>query len=426
MPVNSNNSRAPHISPWTVTNSGEFANDSIYTELVNSMLPITNVSDLSNLFPNNFINATHIEVVQQLTSQQTLTPVVDSTKPGVFTGLRGQGTRKRYISPIYLRDAKALSHLELANMTVASPDPQSAGSVEAKVTEILEQMVGSMNLTWDVFRARILLGSINYTDPRTGVTVDVDAHIPAHNIWRYDRQEGFKGRQDAAIFTRLQDSNAIDPVNIGVGWADPNADIISTVHHYNAYHRYTNKTRITDMFMSPELNEVIKMNNQVRLAMGGTAFNLPIRGQSISRDNPDPIYMSSFAMNTDGTLASIGGVPISIVNTQYIDPVQGVQRQEFPIDKVVMVSQVDANNREEAVGVTQYCLGEEVNGTPGIWVRVQDETVAPNAPGITIMMGNAGIPYLKYPYKVGHLTVSSVQDLRSRMRVQGDLQYGIL
>jgi hypothetical protein len=123
---------------------------------------------------------------------------------------------------------------------------------------------------------------------------------------------------------------------------------------------------------------------------------------------------------------AIAGIPIKTIETHYRDPQDGVKKFLMPRNKVIFVSETDTQGNYEAPGRTQFCVSEEMGGEPGLWMREQRQTVIPAAPGITIQMGNSGLPYLLYPHRVAHMTVANIADINVRLGVVGDLGYGNL
>lgn len=427
MPFNvpNNTNFSPYISPWAITSNDANPGEAIYTELARSFVPLVGNSPLTELFPEEMIPERVVRIDQSFEAAATIMPLVDWSKPDVVTGGGGGFTRSMMVQPLVVRNTKAIAHGAM-NIRLKPGTANEMWSPQEQVEKIVSDMVKEHNLTWDVFRAMMLLGGISYTDPRTGVNASVSAQIPPHNVWKYNNFEGYQNRPEASIFLQMQDANQPEPNSMGVPWTHPNADILGTVNKLAMWFRTTNKSRITAMYMSADLAHILKDNNQIKLSMGGTAFGLPTRRSApIVRETPEPSFAGNFTMNSEGFLDSIGGIPVRVVDTSFKDPVRGIFRMVFPKNKIVLVSEVDPNGQNEPPGRTQYCVSEEAGGAPGLWTRVIESTLPPAPPGMYIQMGNAGMPYLKYPYRVAHLTVASVNDINKRQGVQGDLQFGV-
>ena len=227
----------------------------------------------------------------------------------------------------------------------------------------------------------------------------------------------------------MTDFNDTNPAAAGVPWTHPDADIVNSVARLSRWFRETNKGVISRMYMHPELKEILMMNNQVRMVTGGL---LGDPGRSNTRIVPhndivdrDQLGLSGYSLGlgSDG-LNAIAGIPIYTVETTYKDPVDGINKRVWPKNKIVFVADRTTNGESIQIGRTQFCVSEESGGTPGLWTRKQTETQIPAAPGMHIQMGNAGMPYLRYPYMVAHMTVCEVEDINNRLGVLGDLHFG--
>ena len=82
-----------------------------------------------------------------------------------------------------------------------------------------------------------------------------------------------------------------------------------------------------------------------------------------------------------------------------------------------MVSNQDNQGRSTPIGRTQYCVSENMGGNPGLWVRTQTESRIPAAPGMMMQVGNAGLPYIKMPHRVMHVTVGTPEDVKRRIGI---------
>jgi hypothetical protein len=415
---------SPYISPWQVTGNENYPGEPIYTELAKSFMPLVGQSPLTEIFPEETIMERVVQIQQTFEAAGTLFPLVDFGKPDVVMGSSNGAVRTMYVQPLVIRRTAALSHGEM-NIKLRPGTTNERWTPQEQVNKVISDMVRDHNLTWDVYRAMMLLGGISYTDPLTGSAANVSAQIPTHNLWSFDNTEGYSGRNESLVFLGLQDSNQPSPTSAGTPFTDPNADIINAMGKFNMWFSQTNKSRVTRLYMSAEMGHILASNNQVKLAMGGTAFGIP-GAPAITRESPDAQFQGQFTMNEEGGLGSIAGIPISYVNTAYKDPVTGVYKKVWPVNKIVAVSQLDPNGDREAPGRTQYCASEEAGGTPGLWTRTFENTIPPAAPGMFIQMGNSGLPYLKYPYRVAHVKAASVSDVKNRQGVIGDLQFGII
>lgn len=438
--VNNNPNFGPYISPTITVANDTYPGEPIYTELAKSLVPLEAVTPLTELFPEESIPERTVVIEQSYEGVDTIFPMVEMGKPDIVLS-DNDGTRtRRYYQPLYIRRSMFVSHGEI-NSRVRPGTENEKWSPAEQIQIKMRRMVRQHNLTWNIYRAMMLLGGINYTDPRTGVGAQVSAQIPAHNLFSFNVTSGYRGRKEAALFRGIVDSNVADPGGAaGIPWTHPDAAIIECVQRFKRWFKDTNKSEVTGMYMSPELRDIIVLNNEIKLALGGWIPRLGAQvGQTVLHDYNSSTgtgggvmvpaggvakMNGSIVLNNSGDLVSIAGVPVYIVDTMYKDPLDGVVKRIWPKNKVVFVSNVDAQGASEVLGRTQYCVSEESGGVPGLWTRTNMETQIPAAPGMYVQMGNAGMPYIKYPYKVAHMTVATVDQINDRIGILGDLQFG--
>lgn len=411
----------PYISPMVTTDSSQKGWEPVFTDLAQSYVPILGLSPLKELFPEETIWERVVEIRQTFEPVNTIFPVVYCGKPDVLVGPNSGTTRAFYVQPLYIRESTHISHCEI-NSRVRPGTCNERYDPKEQIDKVIRDMVLSHNLTWDVFRAMILTGGIRYTDPRSGVPVNVSSRIPAHNFFHYNNVAGIYGRNEANLFRSLQDTNTSEPSSAGVPWTDPMSDFIYTISTLKRWFRDTNKAVLTDIYMGMELRDILYGNFVVKMALGG-GYIPQVGGQfPLVTDGPDRHYSMHIGLNGD-TIISIAGLTVHIVETEYKDPVDGITKRVWPKNKVVLVAQQDTNGNREPIGRTQFCVSEEYLGKPGLWSRTNMETQIPAAPGMYIQMGNAGMPYIKYPHRVVHLTVGSIEDINNRLGLLGDLMF---
>lgn len=423
-----NTNFGPYISPWVTTSNDMFTGEPVFTELAKSFMPLVGLSPLTDLFPVEEILERVVVIEQSFEATSTIFPLVEWGKPDVVLGHNYGTTRRMMVQPLVIRRSSFISHGEI-NTRLRPGTINERWSPTEQISLVMQNMMKEHNLTWDVYRASMLLGGISYTDPRTGVGANVSSQIPSHNLWSYNVTSGYQGRNEANIFRTYIDSNTPSQSSVGVPWTDPDADLVGAIQKFSMWFKDTNKSKITKMYMSPELKYVLMSNNQIKLALGGIITRVgAITGDRTldvggTLSGPDSSYAGALGVGPDGII-SIAGIPIETIETTFRDPVDGIFKRIWPKNKVVFVSGVDPQGAVESLGRTQFCVSEESGGAPGLWTRTQDQTQIPAAPGMYIQMGNAGMPYIKYPYRVAHMTVGTVQDINSRLGVIGDLQFG--
>jgi hypothetical protein len=418
-----------NVTPYAVTGNTQNPGEPSLTELAKSFQPIVSQTSLSRLFPDEEIMERDVYIEQEMSTVDTIFPMVRFGQPDVVLGHNYSTTRAMRVQPLYIRRSAFISYGEI-NTKIKPGTSNEKWAPEEQISKVIEGMVREHNLTWDVWRASMLLGGINYTDPRSGVGASVTAQIPARNFFKYDVVSGYRGRPEAQLFRTLSDFNDPEPATRGVPWTHPDADIVNSVARFNRWFRETNKGIITGMYMHPELKEVLLMSNQVKLVTGGL-LGLPnkpetriIAGDEIVDSSQAGLGGYNIGLGPDG-LTSIAGIPIYTVDTTYKDPVDGVNKRVWPKNKVVFVATRTINNEEIQLGRTQYCVSEESGGMPGLWTRRQTETQIPAAPGMYVQMGNAGMPYLRYPYLAAHMTVCDVEEVNNRLGLLGDMNFGV-
>lgn len=424
----------PYSSPEYTVQNDSLQNEPSLTQLAKSLMISKPRTPLQELFPEETILERIVKIEQVYQGVDTIFPIVEFGKPDQVLNDEGNTRTRRYYQPLYVRRSAFMSHGDI-NIRIKPGTSNERWSPAEQIQEKMRRMIEQHNLTWDVWRAMVLLGGIFYTDPRSGAGARVSSHIPAHNMWSYDVNSGYRGRKENSLFRAIVDANVSDPgAAAGIPWTHPDAAIIECVMRFKRWFEDTNKSPLTAMYVSPQLHDVLHMSNEIRLAFGGiipklgaSAGDLTIGdgGYIIPSGGAMPSTMpNSITIGAGGMITAIAGVEVRVVNTQFKDPTDGVVKRIWPMNKVVFVSEVDSTGAREAVGRTQFCVSEESGGAPGLWTRQQTQTQIPAAPGMYIQMGNAGMPYLKYPYRVAHMNVCSVDDIRTRMGVLGDLGFG--
>lgn len=424
--VPNNPNFGPYVSPWVFVGNDARPGEPVFTDLAKSFMPLEGLTPLTELFPEENILERLVLIEQKFQSVDTIFPLVEMGKPDIVLGHGYGTTRQFYVQPLYIRRSAFISYGEI-NTKLRPGTMNERWSPQEQISMVIQGMVREHNLTWNIYRAMMLLGGISYTDPRTGIAANVSAQIPSQNYWHYAAVEGYRGRNEANLFRTLVEYNDPAPATAGVPWTHPDADLVTCVQRFKRWFLETNKRRITAMYMAPELREVLASNNQIKMITGGLLGVLEANPKQVSADanivpkGAEPSY--NIGVGPDG-LTAIAGVPIRTVDTLFKDPVDGIFKRIWPKNKIVFVAEEDINGGREAIGRTQFCVSEESGGQPGLWTRTQTETQIPAAPGMYCQMGNAGMPYLKYPYAVAHMTVGEIGQINNRLGVLGDLQFG--
>jgi hypothetical protein len=422
----------PLVTDPVITDSDYFGKSLFITELAESIKPLLQTNAVRDLFPEETIEADYIKVVQEFEPIGTTLPIVQKGMPDTILDQGGRVTNEWTVQPFYMRGSFQVTHGEI-NSRVKPGTTNERWSPAEQIQKRIKNMMEAHELTWDVFRTYMLCGGIDITDPRTKHRIQVPSNIPARNLFNYSVKNGYKGRQEHAWFRTIVDSNVSDPGSApsGIPWTHPDAAIIECVRHYAMWYEMTHKRPITAMYMHPEMRYVLSMNNQIKMALGGfiPAFGVTAGQSTLANDpviiNNGGVGVNGLSVDGNGNLLSIAGIPIKLVDVKYKDPRDGVYQGIMPKNKIIFVSEQLPSGARVMPGATQYCISEESQGKPGMWSRMQDQTVIPNAPGMAFQLGNAGMVYLRHPEAVSHMTVCEVEDIQKRLVILGDIAQGI-
>lgn len=418
----------PNISTPVVVSNSSLPDQREYTELAESMIPVVGKTPLTELFPEEMIPERTVRIIQTFEGLPTTFPIVQMGMPDVVLDDDGGYRIERTVDPLFIRRSAYFNYAAINNLVTPGTDNVPLSPAD-HVAKKVEKMVASHNITWDVLRAKMLAyNGLSFKDPRTGYAVNVSGGIPAFNQISYNVSSGYKGRNEASIFRGLTNENLTTTNSVGVPWTNSDAAIVWCLRRIKRFLRDTNKSEFTAMYISPQLREILVENNEIRAMVSGL---VPMRnpGTTDARyygdyANPNGLLTGSVALDAKGELSAIAGLEIRVVETEYKDPLTGINKSVWPMNKVVLVSEVNPQGSREAVGRTQFCASEESGGKPGVWVRVQEQTQIPAAPGMYMQMGNAGLPYLKFPHRVAHLVVAEVEDIKLRLGLLSDSQHG--
>jgi len=320
---------------------------------------------LAQFFPAETTMNTSI-TIERVRNGVGVAPLVEPGFTDVLTD--NAQVERMQIFPAYVRESDFIPQ-NVVN------DLRKVGTLNEKegkefIARRIRRMTERNNHLFGILRAKLLLGGINYTDPRTKKSINVSANIPASNLY--------------------------DVVAAGgAGWADQaNALPVRTLINFRRKIFNIAKVEPAYVIMTSDLQAILENNAEV------------LRRQEVSF-----LSQTGFVTFTDGKLTKIAGMEIITVDHVYQDPVTNAVSKVWPINKVVILCKNHPQMSGELLGRTQYCVGEDPMGRPGMWVRTGPDTQPPAAPGRSMQMGNAGLPYMIYPEWVGVLTVDSVANL---------------
>jgi len=352
---------------------------------------------------------------------------------------------RRTVEPAVFRESDFLDHgfINQIRDYQNTGNPNSAVPISRMIQERIERLVAKRNRTIDFFRAQTLLGGIDYTDPLTKAKCQVSTQIPEINFFHYSgydstQSEGTeldknyqlrafkdlqndKGRKEALLFQNT-DGEA------GVPWTHPRADIMRSLRLIQSYLLNTHDNRFTDIVMAHELLTVLMENELIRAYQGQYGFfNYSTaggsEGQNITHPGASP-PMIGFASN--GMMSSIAGLNIITMDSKYLDPHTNEHVMMWPVNKVALVAKNYYQDSTEMLGKTVHPVAEGPGQEPGLWIWSSDmDYNPPYAPGRAIQIGDAFIPFAKYPEWISVLTVCEEDDVFAKNILRADIDFNL-
>lgn len=401
------------------------------------------IGGLGDLFPDVNITERTI-VIEQIIEGLGIMPIVRFGVPGGGF-VEADRIRSMRVTPAVVREEDFIEQA-LINQLRAPGTMNTADNPTQIIQRRVQKLITRHTRTKDLFRARTLLGGINYTDPRTGVSIDVSTNIPAHNFFSYKGYNAsvaananvtiaggvYKaqsalsndtGRTEAHLFTSSDEFFAVP-------WTNPRANIIRCLQLIGQYLQTTNKNMFTEIVMSPTLLTMIQSTNEYLKAYQGLPGVMVLNQQGSVAGNAAvgvtgtslPNSMATFGPG--GRLTSIAGMRIRELGGMYRDPVTQGIRMYWPNNKVALVAPRDMNGGGATLGMTQHCVGESPDGAPGVYMRTSLDAQPPSPPGRVMQMGDAFLPFAVYPHWIANLTVCEESDLVSSIILEGNIGYG--
>ena len=389
---------------------------------------------LEDLFPTQVNNERTI-VVETVREGLGIMPIVEFGKPaGNF--MEPERIERRYFQPAVVREDDFIDQ-GLINQLRMPGTMNEAWAPMQLVERRVQKLVSRHNRTVQYLQAQVLQGGINYTDPRTNVSINVSTQIPVHNFFRYDGWDtavtsgaalgtsGYnagktltanKGRKEALLFTSKDGTGGSGTA--AVSWAHPRADIIRCLRLIKQYLMNTNKNLFTELVMSRDLYTVIQENEIILALMGGVGV---VAGGSAVSGNATP---PTIQFGPGGDITQIAGLKIRLIDTLFRNPVTNNIEKHWPSNLVALVAAKHMNNSSTTLGYTQKCVGEAPDGTPGLWMRTGPDQMPPAVPGRAMQMGDAFLPFAMYPQWISLLTVAETAEIESNLILRSDISYG--
>lgn len=404
------------------------------------------IGTLDDVFPSQDIPERTI-TIEQMVEGLGIMPIVRFGVPaGNFT--ENERIRRRQVSPALVRMDDFLDQ-GLINQLRQAGTYNEQYRPEQIVADRVRKMINYHKRTLDFFRSQVLLGRINYTDPRTKQTIDVSTYIPLHNLFNYDGYStsvaaggvitgtpytaakalsNTKGRNEALFFVDAQG-------RAGVPWTHPQADIVRCLRLIKQFLFKTNKNRFTEMVMSSELYTILMENDYVKAYSGqlGLFGNYPLTATNSSVDGGRNLSVSGIGATTNpayisygpgGDIEAIAGVRIRVLDGLFRHPQTNQITNYWPANKVALIAPRHYLDASETLGLTHHCVAESPEGTPGLWMRTGPDQQPPSPPGRTMQMGDSFLPFAKYPEWISILTVCPEEELTSTLILKSMESYG--
>jgi len=433
---------SPEITPYAYVGDIPSLGSLQLTMLARSFESI-DIGGLEDLFPDVTINERTI-VIEQIVEGLGIMPIVRFGVPGGGF-VEPDRIRSMRVTPASVREEDFIEQALINQLREVGTVNQQWSPAEI-VSRRVQKLVNRHTRVKELFRSKTLLGGINYTDPRTGVAINVSTNIPPQNFFSYKGWNASvaanavvpiagtnytansalvndAGRTEAAFFTSSDDK-------FGVPWTNARANIIRCIQLIAQYLELTNKNRFTEIVMSPQLLTVIQSTNEYLKAYQGLP-GLMVLNQPGSVAGNAAIGASQSALPTGwatfgpgGRLTSIAGLRIREISGLYRDPVTNTVKTYWPANKVALVAPRDMQGGGATLGMTQHCVGESPDGTPGIYMRTSPDAAPPSPPGRVMQMGDAFLPFAVYPHWIANLTVCEPEELTSQLVLEANVNYG--
>lgn len=359
-----------------------------YTELLEiaeyySLLESQNGADpLEMFFPDHMIEDFKVKV-QRRKRGVGITPLVEFGQPDVF--LADEDYDEMEVTPAAIRESAKISQITINHLRQFGTRNEKAGLSE--IARLTQRLVERRTNLIRIFRAKMMLGQLSYTDPRTGSSINVSANFHPANLITLPPTEHF---------------------------TDPSVDVIQLMLRHVYELRILGKAEPTHVLMSPHMQFVLQNHPVVRANMG---YYLPGYGATnptgVAGANEQVGYQmgrsmfQGYATLTNGKLTSIAGLEVVIVDALFEDPAANFAVKEvWPKNKIAIVCR---NRGSSQLGRTTHTLGENPDMRPGMFMVVsQDPPQPPMAPGGRLMqIGDNLLPNFLQPNWVRIMEVST-------------------
>lgn len=334
---------------------------------------------LAEFFPPQYTMDRTI-VIERVTMDLGFSPIVEPGRPDALQ----PSTRVERMSvfPVYIRESDFIPQDVINNLR--EPGTMNESNGLRVVADRMQQLVARQNMLWTLLRAMAILGAINYTDPRTGMSINVNTGIPANNLVTLGVTAGFENANGSYVWTDFTNSN---PVH----------DVIKMRR------RMLNlaKTPPTHIIMTSDLKTMLEIHPRIRAYLEGSGAG----------------NVTGHVTWENGEIKSIAGLQIvtfdMIVDDGAITGTAGAlsgtagRHKIWPQNRIAIIAARHQMQPGITLGRTQFAPGEAPDGKPGLWSRSGPDTTPPEAPGRSVQIGNCGLPYVMYPDWIGLMTIAA-------------------
>lgn len=334
---------------------------------------------LAQFFPAEYTQNRTI-VIERTTIDLGFAPIVEPGRPDALQP--STKVERMTAFPVYARESDFIPQDVINDLR--EPGTMNEANGLKVVADRMQQLVNRQNMLWTLLRAQALLGAINYTDPRTGMSINVNTGIPAQNLVSLGVTNGFTNAQGSYV------------------WSDfVNAQIVNDIIKMRRRMLNLAKTPPTHIIMTSDLKSMLEIHPQIRQYLqGGGAGN--VTGH-VTWENGEIKAIAGLQIETfdmivdDGTVTGTNG---SLTGT-------AGRHKIWPQNRIAVVAKTHQMQPGLTIGRTQFAPGEAPDGKPGLWSRSGPDTTPPQAPGRSVQIGNCGLPYIMYPDWIGLMTVDT-------------------
>lgn len=397
--------------------------------------------------------------IERIYNGAGIAPIVDPKKPDTFADRAN--VQSMDVTPVYSRESDYLDQNTINNLRQPGTLNEKYG--KQIVADTMKRLVARNDLLFDFLRTQMLLGGINYTDPRTEQTVNVSAGIPAEHFvtastawtdlanakpiddiedWKQLIYNNGKVQPTHIIMTSVMRSKLSRNAQV-IARGESARDTGFVVFQNGELARIAGLEVVVQDAVYEELTPAtvptatvkvtattINEGDTIELIIGGVSSGvytavagdtktkvaitlanfingnpfMPVRAtvssDTITLTPKEPKKDQSIEITKSGNIsATITGSPIVITGQGLVKTV----KKMLPDNKVVICCKAAAG---EPLGRTDFVIGEHPAGQPGIWSR-SVETQPPNPPGVLLQVGRAGLPYVRYPEWIVVATVAA-------------------